>query len=74
MTQIGTLGLVFANMDGVGTNYLYVMEWVFACFGRSASTLRLLPSLFGVLAIVTNYSFYTSFVRPDARPLSWRCC
>ena len=57
MTQIGTLGLVFANMDGVGTNYLYVMGWVFQLFGQNAMTVRLIPALFGVLAIGTNYLF-----------------
>jgi hypothetical protein len=57
MTQIGTLGLVFANMDGVGTNYLYVMGWVFQLFGENAMTVRLIPALFGVLAIGTNYLF-----------------
>jgi 4-amino-4-deoxy-L-arabinose transferase-like glycosyltransferase len=57
MTQIGTLGLVFANMDGVGTNYLYVMAWIFQLFGQNALTVRLLPALFGVLAIATNYLF-----------------
>ncbi len=60
MTQIGTLGLLFANMDGVGTNYLYVMQLIFHVFGRSAMTVRLLPSIFGVLAIVTNYLFTRS--------------
>lgn len=57
MTQIGSLGLMFANMDGVGTNYLYVMSWLFRFFGQDAMMLRLLPALFGVLAIVTNYLF-----------------
>ena len=57
MTQIGTLGLVFANMDGVGTNYLYVMGWIFQLFGQNALTVRILPALFGVLAVGTNYLF-----------------
>jgi hypothetical protein len=57
MTQIGTLGLVFANMDGVGTNYLYVMGWVFQFFGQNAMTVRLIPAVFGVLAVGTNYLF-----------------
>ena len=57
MTQIGTLGLVFANMDGVGTNYLYVMSGLFQLFGQNALTVRLLPALFGVLAVGTNYLF-----------------
>lgn len=60
MTQIGTLGLVFANMDGVGTNYLYVMSWVFKYFGQSAVTVRLIPALFGVFAVVSNYLFTRS--------------
>ena len=57
MTQIGTLGLVFANMDGVGTNYLYVMSGLFQLFGQNALTVRLIPAVFGVLAIGTNYLF-----------------
>jgi hypothetical protein len=57
MTQIGTLGLVFANMDGVGTNYLYMMGWVFQFFGQNAMTVRLIPAVFGVLAVGTNYLF-----------------
>lgn len=57
MKQIGTLGLVFANMDGVGTNYLYVMSGLFQLFGQNALTVRLIPAVFGVLAVGTNYLF-----------------
>jgi predicted membrane-bound mannosyltransferase len=57
MKQIGTLGLVFANMDGVATNYLYVMSGLFQLFGQNALTVRLIPAVFGVLAVGTNYLF-----------------
>ena len=57
LTQGGTLGHVFVNMDGVGTNYLLVMKGVIAVFGRTEYALRLIPAVFGTLAVIPNYLF-----------------
>ena len=51
------LGYVFGAIDGVGTTYLYFMSWIFALFGQNAMTVRLLPALAGIGAILTNYWF-----------------
>lgn len=51
----GILTTPFASMDGVGTNYLYVMKGVFQLLGSSPFTLRLLPAIAGMFAIPVNY-------------------
>jgi uncharacterized membrane protein len=60
LTQYGTLGHVFVNMDGVGTNYLLIMKGVISVFGRTEFSVRLIPALFGLLAVFTNYLFARS--------------
>ncbi len=60
LTQGGTLGHVFVNMDGVGTNYLLVMKAVIAVFGRTEFAVRLIPAIFGTLAIIPQYLFARS--------------
>lgn len=57
LTQNGTLGHVFVNMDGVGTNYLLVMKGIIAVFGQTALAIRLIPAIFGIIAVATNYLF-----------------
>lgn len=60
LTQYGTLGHVFVNMDGVGTNYLLIMKGVISVFGRTEFSVRLIPAFFGLLAVFTNYLFARS--------------
>ena len=60
LTQYGTLGHVFVNMDGVGTNYLLFMKGIINVFGRTEFAVRLIPAIFGVLAVITNYLFARS--------------
>lgn len=55
--DFGVLIYVFAAIDGVGTNYLYVMSWLFQLIGANSMSLRLFPAIAGCVAIVTNYAF-----------------
>ncbi len=57
LRDFGVLSYVFAAIDGVGTNYLYFMAWIFKYGGTNPMTLRLLPAVAGIVAMYTNYLF-----------------